>query len=127
MAKLSTRICSHPGCTRLTQSSRCSRHQRDRHTEQRNSDKRRGSAASRGYDRRWQRARADYLAQHPVCKHCESEGLTVLATVVDHVRPHKGDQALFWSTENWQPLCKACHDRKTATEDGGFGRGPGGG
>jgi 5-methylcytosine-specific restriction protein A len=28
---------------------------------------------------------------------------------------------LFWNETNWQPLCKECHDRKTATEDGGFG------
>nr|WP_292832122.1 HNH endonuclease signature motif containing protein [Mesorhizobium sp.] len=29
---------------------------------------------------------------------------------------------LFWDRSNWQPLCKPCHDRKTATSDGGFGR-----
>lgn len=35
--------------------------------------------------------------------------LTV-ATVVDHIVPHKGDQTLFWNEANWQPLCKLCHD-----------------
>lgn len=44
------------------------------------------------------------------------------ATVVDHIVPHCGNQQLFWDTDNWQPLCKKHHDRKTATEDGGFGR-----
>ncbi|WP_390622926.1 HNH endonuclease [Ralstonia syzygii] len=44
----------------------------------------------------------------------------VPATVVDHIVPHKGDQHLFWRRSNWQALCKACHDRKTAREDGGF-------
>ena len=48
--------------------------------------------------------------------------MIVRATVVDHIIPHKGDQKLFWDTRNWQPLCKPCHDKKTATEDGGFGR-----
>jgi len=46
------------------------------------------------------------------------------AGVVDHIVPHKGDADLFWQRTNWQPLCKPCHDRKTATEDGGWGRLP---
>lgn len=46
----------------------------------------------------------------------------VAATIVDHKVPHKGDKALFWDSTNWQSLCKPCHDRKTAREDGGFGR-----
>jgi len=40
---------------------------------------------------------------------------------VDHVRPHKGDPALFWDHGNWQPMCWPCHSRKTAKSDGGFG------
>ena len=43
------------------------------------------------------------------------------ATVVDHIIPHKGDMDIFWDEDNWQPLCKRCHDQKTATENGGFG------
>ena len=35
------------------------------------------------------------------------------ATVVDHIVPHRGDHALFWDEQNWQPLCKSCHDKKT--------------
>jgi 5-methylcytosine-specific restriction protein A len=42
--------------------------------------------------------------------------------VVDHIVPHKGEKVAFWNRANWQPLCKRCHDIKTATEDGGFGR-----
>ena len=41
------------------------------------------------------------------------------ATVVDHIRPHKGNRELFWDRTNWQSLCKQCHDRKTLTEDMG--------
>lgn len=29
--------------------------------------------------------------------------------------------SLFWDRTNWQGLCKQCHSRKTAAEDGGFG------
>lgn len=51
-------------------------------------------------------------------------GRHVLATVVDHKLPHRlgeakesGDkqqiaqaQKLFWDQDNWQGLCKQCHD-----------------
>jgi 5-methylcytosine-specific restriction endonuclease McrA len=33
---------------------------------------------------------------------------------VDHVTPHKGDLALFFNRENWQSLCKRCHDHVKA-------------
>jgi 5-methylcytosine-specific restriction endonuclease McrA len=26
---------------------------------------------------------------------------------------------IFWDSNNWQTLCVSCHNRKTATEDGG--------
>nr|WP_307877464.1 MULTISPECIES: HNH endonuclease [unclassified Rhizobium] len=32
------------------------------------------------------------------------------ASVVDHIIPHRGDQALFWHHANWQPLCAPCHN-----------------
>ena len=35
--------------------------------------------------------------------------------MVDHVVAHEVNQELFWDRRDWQPLCKACHDRKTAT------------
>lgn len=44
------------------------------------------------------------------------------ASVVDHRRPHRGDMKLFWDRNNWQSMAKECHDRKTAREDGGFGK-----
>jgi 5-methylcytosine-specific restriction enzyme A len=40
----------------------------------------------------------------------------VLATVVDHVVPHRGDPKLLWDENNWAPACKPCHDAKTARE-----------
>lgn len=81
----------------------------------------RGTAAQRGYNSAWRKARAGYLARHPLCVQCLADGITTAATVVDHIRPHRGDQRLFWNRDNWQPLCKRHHDIKTATEDGGLG------
>jgi len=83
------------------------------------------SAGPRLYDSlAWRRASKGFLAEHPLCRDCYGRSLVVPAEVVDHVTPHRGDPALFWDRTNWQPLCKPCHDRKTATTDGGFGRTP---
>ena len=67
---------------------------------------------ARLYDRaRWRRRRAAFLTANPMCKFCTAAGRTTLATVVDHEIPHKGDPVLFWDeANNWQPLCKPCHD-----------------
>lgn len=81
----------------------------------------RPKTASRGYGWQWQRARDVYLAAHPLCAECRRNGIVASAVLVDHIIPHKGDQFLFWDEGNWQSLCKPCHDRKTAIEDGGFG------
>ncbi|MCK4609492.1 MAG: HNH endonuclease, partial [Gammaproteobacteria bacterium] len=48
-------------------------------------DRRRGSAAKRGYGRRWQRLRAAVLSTDPICCMCHSE----VATVVDHIIPKR--------------------------------------
>lgn len=119
MAKGALHICNKMGCTCLTAERFCAKHR----SEARSYDRYRGSASERGYDSRWQKARAGYLAVHPFCKRCLDTGKHTAATVVDHIVPHKGDKELFWDKNNWQPLCKRCHDIKTATEDGGFGRG----
>lgn len=87
---------------------------------------RRLSASERGYGTRWQKARASYLAKHPLCVACKKEHHVEPATEVDHIIPHRGNQQLFWDQSNWQGLCKPHHSRKTATEDSGFAR-PGGG
>ena len=63
------------------------------------------------YDlRRWRRESRAYLARNPLCRMCEARGRVTLAQVVDHVVPHKGDEALFFDEDNWQPLCAPCHD-----------------
>jgi hypothetical protein len=59
-------------------------------------DRERPSAARRGYGSPWRRARAAFLALHPLCAACQALGRVVPAIVVDHVVPHRGDQRLFW-------------------------------
>lgn len=57
----------------------------------------------------WRVARACYLRQNPLCVMCERLGRSTAATVVDHVKPHKGNAVLFWARSNWQPLCAHHH------------------
>lgn len=80
------------------------------------------SACKRGYGRDWQALRLSHLADNPLCVACEAKGITTEATEVDHITPHKGDHELRMDPTNLQALCSSCHGRKTATQDGGFGR-----
>jgi 5-methylcytosine-specific restriction endonuclease McrA len=75
------------------------------------------SAAQRGYGHKWRVARLGYLAKHPLCVFCLREGEHTAATVVDHSIPHRGDMVLFWKSEHWQSLCKACHDSEAQKRD----------
>ena len=73
----------------------------------------RPGSTERLYDYRWQKARETFLRQHPLCQcpQCDDGRKRVrAATVVDHIKAHRGDQALFWDTSNWQALSKDCHD-----------------
>lgn len=118
MANAPLHKCNKIGCTNLTHNRFCEKHKQLEYDY----DKHRQSAHKRGYNRAWQKASKSFLASHPFCVRCLKYGIYEKATVVDHIKPHKGDGKLFWDKTNWQPLCKRCHDIKTVTEDGGFGR-----
>lgn len=38
------------------------------------------------------------------------KGCERLATVADHIVPHRGDESKFYDPDNLQSLCKPCHD-----------------
>lgn len=110
MPRAPKRPCRYPGCPNLCDSSvYCKTHAGF------STDRLRGNAAERGYDSRWRAARKRFLRRHPLCAECMRQGKLTPATVVDHVIPHRGNQELFWDENNWQPLCKGCHDRKTGS------------
>jgi 5-methylcytosine-specific restriction protein A len=92
----------------------------DHKSRNREYDDRRGSARERGYNTRWQKARATYLRHHPLCVICAKDNRITPASVVDHIKPHKGDTALFWDVENnWQALCAPCHNSTKQREERG--------
>jgi len=84
----------------------------------------RPSARERGYDDSWRQYSRLFLSRNPWCRDPFKRHPDVVraADVVDHIKPHRGDKVLFWSETNHQSLCTNCHNFKTATYDGGFGR-----
>lgn len=70
--------------------------------------------------------RKQQLAKQPLCETCLKAGRITVATVADHVIPHKGDEHLFWKGR-LQSLCDAepwrCHSsRKQQEEATGYSR-----
>ena len=107
--------CAHPGCSALAldTGNRCAAHRRVTYAQDRQV---RGSSHERGYDARHRKWRLAVLARDPVCVMCNAE----LSTDADHiVALSKGGT---WALTNGAGLCHGCHSRKTAREDGSFGR-----
>lgn len=72
------------------------------------------------YGRQWRKAKKAFLVDNPLCVMCQKAGQLIAATVVDHIKPHKGNISLFWDKSNWQPLCQTHHNStKQAFEKSG--------
>lgn len=116
-------MCSCPGCSRAAEEGKkyCARHAASA-GQSGIAFSGCGRKASRAWQRlyrtaRWKKMRQRFLEAHPYCAYCGAP-----ATEADHARAHKGDLELFYSEENLQPLCKACHSAKTLRENGNFNR-----
>jgi 5-methylcytosine-specific restriction enzyme A len=82
-------------------------------------DVRQGSR-KRGYDSRWEKLRDRFIAENPICKHCQEGGYVNPASEVDHIRPFNGlYDPLRLSWDNLQSLCHSCHVTKTHREQKG--------
>jgi 5-methylcytosine-specific restriction endonuclease McrA len=66
---------------------------------------------------RWRKASKRFLArpENALCRPCRERGLVVASEATDHIVDHCGDPVLFWSEDNWQPICWSCHSSKTRT------------
>jgi 5-methylcytosine-specific restriction protein A len=112
--------CHIPGCPeRAIKSGLCPSHWQLRNDAY---EARRGTPAERGYGYQWQQLRRRVLSGEPLCvdPFGRHRDVPVVATDVDHIvaRDRGGDDSI----DNLQPLCHACHSRKTATRDGRWGR-----
>lgn len=124
MPKRPPRPCGRPGCPNLATSKErrlCAKHLEEWRVKRRawlderarergrRHDRKRPSAARRGYGHRWRKLRAAVLARKPVCA-CGR-----MATEVDHIKALSKGGTNEW--ENLRPMCKSCHSQKTARED----------
>lgn len=67
---------------------------------------------SKGYDRDWDIYRFRFLHHNPNCYCCGQK-----ATVVDHIKAHKGDNNLFKNLKNHMQMCTSCHNYVTGKFD----------
>lgn len=58
----------------------------------------------------WKSLRLSQLRREPLCRMCGESDKVVAATVVDHIKRHKGNHALFHDSENLQSLCVSHHN-----------------
>ena len=100
--------CAQPGCSVLVPRGRCPAHAVQQEHGRFN------YAVRRWYrTERWKQLRLAVLVDHAyTCADCHRVELEL---EVDHIRKHDGDPAQFWNRENLQPLCRTCHQRKTAS------------
>ena len=112
MALKPLRPCRHPGCPALTRGGYCPKHQPVK------AERRVSSQWHAWYSLPiWTKdLRPAQLLREPFCRECAKRGIRTRATVVDHVKPFRGDWALFVDPDNHQSLCKHHHDQKTAQE-----------
>lgn len=67
------------------------------------------------YQKRWKVLRAEVLLRdNYTCRKtgvlCSGAYPAGNSAVVDHIRPHRGDPALFWDINNLETVSKAYHD-----------------
>ena len=65
---------------------------------------------------RYRRMRRRILNGEPLCRPCREKGFTVAAAELDHIAPAMRDPSLFWVESNLQPICRSCHETKSAKE-----------
>jgi 5-methylcytosine-specific restriction protein A len=71
---------------------------------------------------RWQKLRIKVLVRDAyTCQRtgalCNGSGNDPYAPVVNHKRPHRGDQALFWDEKNLETVAKHVHDSLVQREE----------
>ena len=115
------RACLEPGCAALVVRGRCSTHAKAY-------DRRRGTAAARGYDAGWTAFSKAWRQRFPLCgmradgqlhaEHsvCVQEGRDTWAECVDHIVSMANGGEKYDET-NLQSLCLRCNNRKRLVVD----------
>ena len=115
------RPCTVPGCPALSRGGPCAQHKGT--ISDRTAVARKEADAKKGPDRAfywskpWREVRARVLAEEPSC-FC---GCGLPSNTVDHVKNRREYPALALERANLHGWYDRCHNRKTATLEGGFG------
>lgn len=80
------------------------------------SDVNRPTAAQRGYSSRWQRFRLSFLAEHPLCQPCSTEGRTAEGVDLHHIDGKGPHGSRGYDPDNILVCCHSCHSKITAKE-----------
>lgn len=117
------KLCGWPGCSNLVlEGYYCPKHKAI--ADQRKKDRkiftgtkrdRSGSYHQLYNSVKWRKISKEFLAKYNVCVICGAK-----ATIADHITPHRGNEDLFYDTNNLQPMCWSCHTRKTLAENNNF-------
>lgn len=116
MPKRAKRPCPWPGCGRAVYTKYCS--ECEPKAKKRDAGNRSPSEFAWVYKTtRWKRLRALVLVEEPICQACRKQP----SNTVDHIKAMAagGDP---WDRDNLQALDRVCHSRKTALEDGRWGK-----
>lgn len=112
MAVKPLRPCRYPGCCTLVPDGYCEQHRpQERRSEEAVSWRWMYQTDQWRFD-----LRPSQLLTEPFCAECAKRGTRTWATDVDHIKPHRGDWAVFTDRGNLQSLCHSCHSRKTMAE-----------
>lgn len=113
------RPCRHPGCPNLSEGSYCEAHRKGAATEaNRQYDESRRDQEMKAFynSTEWIKVRTLKLKQSPVCEECLRQGRIAPAAIADHILPAREYPHHRLRLDNLQSLCRACHNRKTATD-----------
>lgn len=102
--KMREKYCAYPGCSEKVQGkSYCAKHDPNNRY-----DLHRGSAADRGYGRKWEKVRAAYMSRYPICERCKAIlNRVTSAFLVHHVTPLPEGELLDF--DNMMSVCRNCH------------------
>lgn len=115
MPKKAKRPCKFKNCPLLTDSASGYCLQHEKLAESNYNRFGRTQDAKKRYGYKWQKIRAVFLSQNPLCEMCKRDGEFNTATEVHHVKPlADGGSNSF---DNLMALCKSCHSKITATTE----------
>ena len=109
MPKKPRRGCAYRGCSRLAVEGGqyCAEHKKE--TDRQYNRYERGYASHERYGSDWQKIRARYVRQHPLCEQCLKNGRISFVAEVHHILPLS--QGGTHDPDNLLSLCRSCHTK----------------